>query len=426
MSIMWLSLFPAVDSPGRASRVCPPQSRRARILVHGLLALLAVHLLGVSSEAQELAVDRCYQVKLPSTRLGWPTSGVWTEDREALLVADSLEGHVVSSTRRGHVEVALKGEVLKSDGLLQSLRGPSQIRAIDGGFLLEDKWANALLRFNPNLQIVESTSVIASEQPGPDKRREYQRQAIYGWTPMGRGILAFGDLEGPEGWTSGFFYFDDKGQQEVFNVFDIGAEVADHYTRSTTSYVAALGGVGYILSMGDETVSIDEVRLGEGTRPLASVPERFQNRPKLDKALRQRLECQGARRATEIFKSYETADMASGIFAWNSSLYLLTKEAMDEQSETTAWWLSRVDLEDGGRELPKVRLPSSAAHLTVVPGDDFWALIEKGRVEGVGEYHAPLMDTSSMVLVPTPWLENPSQGKLLDQGSQRECVSLAP
>ena len=79
--------------------------------------------------------------------------------------------------------------------------------------------------------------------------------------------------------------------------------------------------------------------------------------------------------------------------------------------------------------MSRVRLPTAAPHVTVVPGD-FWALIEKGPVQGIGSNHAPYMATSSMVLVPEAWLtcgqegDRPHKESKLDEDLAAACELL--
>lgn len=114
--------------------------------------------------------------------------------------------------------------------------------------------------------------------------------------------------------------------------------------------------------------------------------------------------------------------MAAGLYAWDQHIYLLAKEAAEDNGDTT-WWLIQLD-PDEAQEVARVRLPTRAPHLTVVPGE-LWAFIEKGPVQGIGDTHAPYMDTLSMVLVPAAWLGGPDSGRF-DAGSGVHCVALSP
>ncbi len=401
--LLWQAPSKSTDDRSRASL--------AAVLVVALFAAM----LGPSTEAQ-LATDRCYQVSL-SEPIEWLTSGVWNGDGATLLLVDSLADQVLEISQLGLVETA---RVLDASGSAHPLARPSLIRETGGHFYLHDQIPGAIYRLNSHLEIVSDPILISANEPLDlgDREAPYERRAVFGWTPMGKGFLAFADLEGADGWATAFLYFDEIGRQQVFRQIPTFSEVSDHYTRSNFAYLAALGDSGYILSLEDK-LSIGEVRLGtEGIRRLANFPVEFTNRPKLEDTIR--AEVRGAGRATAIFASYESATMAAGIYAWDDRLYLLAKHAMAANRET-AWWLIEVDPKNEGREISRIRLPTAAAHLTIVPGNEFWALIEKGKVQGVGRWHAPFMDTSSMVLVPAHWLENQGLGSL-DTGPKVACA----
>ncbi len=408
----------------RASQIVRQLPGRLRVLLTAVSLL--VFGLVPAAWAQNLALDQCHRVPL-SDELEWPTSGVWTTATglDALLVVDALARRVASISPFGQVGEGLAGEiVLASSGLLRPLTKPSQIRAAGGGYLIEDEESDEILRLNSYLEVAASIPVKTTMQAHLSESEQatfYERHAIYGWAPMGQGFLAFGDLKGPEGWLSAFFYFDGQGQLEILERFDIYAEVTDHYLRNT-SYIAVLGDTGYILSL-NEPLSIEEVRLGKGINPLPSFPVDFKSLPRLTDQNRQRLRNQGARKATEVYERYEGATMPAGIYASRGGLYLLAKNAMAANGKT-AWWLLGLDPENG-TEILRVLLPTVAAHLTVIPGDDFWALIEKPRVEGLGGTHAPYMDATSIVFVPTTWLESPGQGGLGAE-FRTECALASP
>ena len=153
---------------------------------------------------------------------------------------------------------------------------------------------------------------------------------------------------------------------------------------------------------------------------LPFFPEDFLSCPRLEN----RPEWVAARRrhSTEFYKRMETSSMPMSLYSWEQHLYLLAKEAA--KNSKTAWSLIKLDPLDGS-EISRVRLPTDAFHLTVVPGHDFWALIEKGKFQGIGETNAPYMNTSSMSLIPAIWLENPYAGRL-DAELRANCAELPP
>ncbi len=116
----------------------------------------------------------------------------------------------------------------------------------------------------------------------------------------------------------------------------------------------------------------------------------LEDQPTWAKALR------GPRRATFFYKIMEAARMAADLYSWNNKFFLLAKGAADDSGET-AWWAITLD-PDVGSELTRVRLPTDATNLTVIPGDLF-ALIEKGRVEGFGDEHYPVVVVSSHIRI---------------------------
>jgi hypothetical protein len=74
----------------------------------------------------------------------------------------------------------------------------------------------------------------------------------------------------------------------------------------------------------------------------------------------------------------EQSSMPAGLWSWEGSLYLLSRTVEKGQRQ---WYLSRID---PARDelLWTVRVPGSAHHMTVIPGPDEWAFLEKGPVTG--------------------------------------------
>ena len=254
-------------------------------------------------------------------------------------------------------------------------------------------------------------------EPVPGNRA-VRLMAVHDWSPMGDGILAFGDLESPqEGFQRAFVYFDDKGGHQIFYRDATTARASDPNRLLTMRYIATLDDVGYILSP-DGGPTIGEVRLGiGGVRELGLLPEGFRDRPRL-KGPRDWSE---PRQMTNFYKTLEQSTMAEGLHSWDGSLFLVAKRAAAARGETVRW-LIRLDPQDG-KEMSRVRLPTVATHLGVVPGD-FWALIEKGPVQGIGASHAPYMETSSIVLMPSGWLGRSDRDRL-DEEPNVACETIS-
>lgn len=388
-----------------------------------VLALFTVILAsGGCLAALGLQPTDCYLATL-SRPIDWATSGVWSEDG-TLLVVDLLQEEVLRvNPRGGQVESILAEQLPWATALRsQPLPLPSAIRAAaDGGYYLEEDRENELFRVNRYLEYSGSIAV-KNRRLGTEKATgvDVTLKAVWDWTPMAQGILAFGDLQAPDDtWQSAFVYFDDSGRNQVFHTVEIADEVRSHYVRSTSRYLAALGEVGYILFM-DPKPSIGKVTLGHGVGPrmqhLQYFPEDFRSCPRL----KRRSGWPGSRQATKFYEEMEASTMSAGLYAREGYLYILAREVSEKRGKT-AWWLIKLDPRKDAEE-GRVRLPVDAAHLTVVPGE-FWAFIEKGPVQGIGDTDAPYMDTSSVVFVPAEWIEDTTNSPL-GPDSRRHCEPL--
>lgn len=349
----------------------------------------------------------CAQVQL-SRALLWTTSGVWLDDGQVLLV-DILE-----EQDRRFLQVAANGNVtpqpVKS---LSAASDVSQVRRTDNGIILYDRSRQAKIRYlGPDSDLAKKSTRVRSRQFPSREPRTPELDQIYDFRPFGQGFLAFGDINygaEPSDWESAFLYFDDSGRHQLFYRLPITAQVCNHYLRNMP-YIATLGESGFILFMNEKPV-IAEVTLGtEGVRELEYFPPDFQNRPRLETQTRWIKAGEAPRQATYFYQTLESSTIAAGLYAWNGQLYLLGKKARIESDGRTAWWLVKLDPRDGS-ELTRVRLPTDAAHLTVVPGET-WTFVEKGPVEGIGPRRSPYMETSTMVRVPAAWLEEPASGPL--------------
>ena len=117
----------------------------------------------------------------------------------------------------------------------------------------------------------------------------------------------------------------------------------------------------------------------------------------------------------ESYRAVENQEMPVGLYVWQGRLFLLVKSAADVSSGT-AWHL--VELSVGGGTVVKdtvvkdtavknsVELPTTAADITVVPGPEYFAVIEKGKIETLDLRFRRILyrSTQSALLVPASWL----------------------
>lgn len=363
--------------------------------------------------------ERTHRVKL-SEHLHWTTSGAWyTRGVDGyLLLVDTMEDRVVRvSPNTGKVDSLHVGSVPGSE--TRSL--PTQIRAVDGGYiLLDDSKPSRLLKLDEALEYVKSFAIDGrSIDDGISEEDDAKLTAVFDFLPMDAdgAVFAFADLEGPGSpdvssrYFSAFLYFDSYGQQQIFDRIANDQPERFFYTRNI-QYMAVVDNVGYVLSYLDDPKTdfldpprVVEARLGiDGFSTLCELPPEFAERPGFEG-----LSKQGPRKATQIYQRLEGTSMAAGLYSWNDRLYLLGKERMVDGM--TPWWLLQLDRTDG-HVIGRVRLDTdpAVAHMTVVPGER-WAFVQRGRVEGLGQVHAPFMRMFSTMFVPAAEIESKTAGQ---------------
>src|SRR5664280_1149815 len=106
-------------------------------------------------------------------------------------------------------------------------------------------------------------------------------------------------------------------------------------------------------------------RVFPGTRRLRSFPQGFADVPVIPR--------RGSNPQLECARRFEAASMAAGLYGQDDRLYLLTRRPA---GGATAWSLHRID---PGRDTLEatIPLPTTAPHLTVVPGPREWAFVEQ-------------------------------------------------
>ncbi len=340
-----------------------------------------------------------------SEQLYWVTSGAWAPDGD-LLLADVLAESVVRVSRAGEMEVQ---RIFDADTTGSGKPRPSFLHVDSAGNLfLEDKRSRAIRIASINNFLGVENQTDLNQASRDFENGEAVLKTIYDWQPVKDGFVAYADLDypdmrGPGQFKSAFVYFGADDLKEIIGrTMDGLSDVRNHYLRNMP-YIASLNGGEdvFILQM-EEVPSILRLRLSKGAvlekEELRGFPEGFRTCPKLERKPEWIRARQGARQATAFYKKIQDSRMAAGLYAWGGKLFLAAKDAI-APSEKTEWWMIELDPSTGS-EVRRVLLPTAAAHVTIVPGDEDFAVIEKGRVEGLGRFGAPFMPISSMVLIP--------------------------
>lgn len=367
----------------------------------------------------------CYRAALPDNPV-WIFSEVWDRDalEPTLLLADNGRLSVERATPGKMEDVSLdavKQQLRQFAGVPDSsIQGPSGLWLHGAeGYLIEFKHPWMLLQVDEDFEVLDDIS--------PDPQSLDDDYGIYPpvlMAPLGDGFLGFGDVTEPSNkqreYNSAFVYFDREDHLQVFEdtKVSIYTEVRDRYLLNFLPYVATHDDVGFVLFF-DAQQGIGRVEPGQTRiRRLAEFPEDIPPQAILERTPG----VPGTRQAFLFYQQMETASFAAGIYTRGpDSLFLLVREALDG-GKTAAWSIIRLNPHTG-REIYRKRLPTTAAHLHVVPGEHSWALIEKAPVVPTTASLAPYMRVTSQVVIPAPWIEE-SQAGPLKPDLRAECGPL--
>jgi hypothetical protein len=302
---------------------------------------------------------------------------------ETLVVTDVGAGLLRVYDRQGR---PLRTLARPGDGPLEYNR-PSQIWPLAGATLIGN--SVRFLWLDEALVPVRSYDLEAVPvAPGGTVR------ALFEWAASEHRVYGAGDVLLPDGsWKRGLLAMD-LGDATAFRfVREITSENRQEFDHYLMGYplVTVLGGDGYFLTL-SYPPAILATHEGEPVRRLRAFPPGFSSVPALP--------LHGGVASAEVrYQAYEHARLPVGIYGWADRIYVLTREPLPASGGGgTRWSLTRID-PGSDRIEGSVVLPSRAAHVTVIPGPDRWAVLEKGRVERYGVEPIP-----SMLLVPAAWI----------------------
>lgn len=141
-------------------------------------------------------------------------------------------------------------------------------------------------------------------------------------------------------------------------------------------------------------------------KSLDLVPSPFASAPRFQTKV------SGPRDLEARYREIEGLSIPVGIYGQGAFVYLLTRQPA---AEGTLWMIYKLD-PVAERVVGRVKLPTSAHHLTVVPSPQRWYFLEKSEV---GAYGA--QETPSMLAVPSAWITNPDTSPI---GGERSAENL--
>lgn len=352
-----------------------------------LLALPFLYTPGGTRAQAASASDMCRRevaVGVPT----WVTTGAWRNDK--LLVVSAADRRLVQISDQGvasELRTAL-ADYLQPFGPTRIRDGQPRGQGENRGFLVEvagGRLVDIDRNLTPQRKIELATTSLRSE--GGENRIAM----LLDWIWAQDDIIGYADIQGPGqgrgSWKNGFVRF--KAQQpQSFSLIRERRFPDNARASMTLTYplMASIGRTGYVALIDGREGHLGLWRFGpedQDLRPLRAFPKRF------ERTLAPMLPDWGARTEDfpEVMAAVERETMPAGLWAWDESLFLLFRSF---EAGERRWYLSRIDPGQDNRGPDQsqvqwtVRLPSSANHMTVIPGPREWAFLEKGPVTGWG------------------------------------------
>ncbi len=205
--------------------------------------------------------------------------------------------------------------------------------------------------------------------------------SLLDWKASGENGIAYGNFVDAKGaWTVGYFhfYFD-----EILTLRSI-RQLRDDSQRLPlyhlgNPYVAIHGKNAYFIVL-DDTPALYKVALGGDG--LAQV-RRMNSFPGEDFYVPNPARITNARQAVDFLNSIESSTMPTGLYVHGEFLYLITRKPATNGTGIE-WAAHKIDPERDSL-LSSTILPTTAKHLLAIPGRKAWALIEKGRIDALGD-----------------------------------------
>lgn len=359
-----------------------PTSNRLTLAAPIIIALLCVaggslHAAGSSTLCNTLSL---------SEKPSWISSAVWVDALQDVAIVDALRSKVLILSPNA------EAQPLEDAGLTSSrVRDffPVGFGKFGTGYFLKLLGSRALA-LDSSLNVTGELDLAQSVAGTSNGLR-----SLYQWTVAGNTLVGFGSItapEAPDGFRLGFLTMPLETRDRVSLVFPFAS--GDHYVLGH-QYITTLGPDAYFLLMGSQP-RIYRLTLGskEGTpTPLSSntIPAGFGKTPPITTPMT------GPDSAKALFAEIETLAMPVGLYGYDGYLYLLTRQP-EANRVGTIWSLFKIDPK-GERVVARLRLPTSANHVYLVPSPKNWFIFERGKVHDGGQ-----QKIATVVRIPSNWI----------------------
>lgn len=362
-------------------------------LIAGGLWIAALALFGSAAAGGTVLPPGTVRVDL-DPRPGWVVSGVWSHDGGELLLVDAFRSKILRFSAAGPSSVPhfLGDRDVPLRGSTEISR-PSWIQKWGDGYLVEQEDGD-FVELSPSLEPRNEVDVLETAVGSGG-----QVTAIFGWAPLGSSLVTFGDLRNRGSAPEQAFLRIPLRQPAAFEKLHVlhGAERAWTFYLLGYPYIASLGDRVYFIEM-SSSPSIFEIGGDEGAsgvRALSAFPSGFGAFPALPVS-------SDLRHVPALFETVERCRMVVGLYGWGGRLFVLARRP-GVASDETVWTLTRIDPQKD-EVVDTLELPTTASHVTVIPGPKHWAILEKGPVQGFGQ-----QDISTLLLIPSAWFAEASR-----------------
>jgi hypothetical protein len=247
---------------------------------------------------------------------------------------------------------------------------PSRIATRQDGNLLLELASGRLVTLDRRYIPSRKKNILAEGARGG-----VQITSMFLWDVAGDDVVSLSDLKGPGPTerSSAFLRIPLSDPANFTVLKPLPGDASRSIFRLGYSYIASLDTTAYVLLFDDHVRIYRNVKGTTDLLPLKAFPESFDLAPLLP-------------RFTEredypiVMAAVEKATMAVGLYGWKNDLYVLTRTP---SGGGTRWGLVQIDPATDEVTGTAV-IPTRANHLTVVPGSQAWAFVEKGPVRALG------------------------------------------
>jgi len=326
---------------------------------------------------------QCYQVALQQ-KPKWVSDAAWIPKTSQLLVVDPFSSRVLSFTPTGTLA---SSKIIDLPPIKISTDG-------DTGLLIE-KSDGAVARLDSDLQVVRDEVRLEGKRAG-----EYRVGSMFQWVATGDSLIAYGSLlrNKDDSLVFGFFRAPLDGGNAAKVTLLKEFDSKDFYLLTGYKYLTALGDDVYFVLM-DKQPTIYKVNgVTQVVERLSVFPKEFRPPYLLPNFLKPMT---GPKSAPAHFAELEGFHIPAGLYSQNGMLFLLTRNPSAKGG--TDWWLYKINPAEQ-RILGRVLLPTKTNHLTVVPSEQAWFILERGAVRPGQKVQQQAID--SMLVLPNPGINS--------------------